>query len=39
LQPTRLAVGHGNALASPLNAMDAAIRVAERKLNKATVHA
>lgn len=39
LAPTRLAVGHGNALSSPLGPMDAAIGVAERKLHKATAHA
>ena len=39
LGPSRLAVGHGNALTSPLGAMDEAIRVAERKLSKTVAHA
>jgi glyoxylase-like metal-dependent hydrolase (beta-lactamase superfamily II) len=32
LRPSHLAVGHGNILVNPLEAMDAAIKMAERKL-------
>ena len=39
LEPSSLAVGHGTTLLSPLSAMDAAIEVAERKLNQAAAHA
>lgn len=34
LQPSNLAVGHGNVLAHPLEAMDAAIRRAEQQLSE-----
>ncbi|MER3462111.1 MAG: hypothetical protein C4342_03645, partial [Armatimonadota bacterium] len=35
LDPSRLAVGHGNTLENPLAAMDAAIAAAERRLSAA----
>jgi glyoxylase-like metal-dependent hydrolase (beta-lactamase superfamily II) len=39
LEPARLAVGHGDVRTSPSAAMDAAIRVAEAKVQKAPAHA
>lgn len=39
LNPARLAVGHGPVLTDPITAMDAAIAVAERKVQRGAAHA